>query len=322
MDYTTIGTAKGPGEGPHEFLFITPDEEGLCKVGEFVFYVLGGFHGQRQVLGRIVRRAPVRLFPDSFMASPDVSPAEIAAAVGYLDEEDELFEMTVSVMGHFDPGLNSFINPRVLPRSGSPVYLAPNEMLASVLSRRRLGDRGSAHVGWLLSRQQDDVPVVLDVNEFASTHMSIIAGTGSGKSYLAGVTIEELMKPHNKACVLVVDPHGEYETLLDMCNDSTFRDLGYRPRVMIRKPDQVKVRVSSLTLDDIRYLLPSLGERMEWILTEAYQRVRRIEGSAYDGAWTVEDLEDQVQAIGDEHEDYSSSVTLANWASAEEIYNL
>lgn len=313
MDYTTIGTAKGPGEGPHEFLFITPDEDGLCKVGEFVFYMLAGLNGQRQILGRIVRRAPVRLFPDSFMASPDVSPAEIAAAVGYLDEEDELFEMTVSVMGHFDPGLNSFINPRVLPRSGSPVYLAPSEMLASVLSRRRLGDRGSAHVGWLLSREQDDVPVVLDVNEFASTHMSIIAGTGSGKSYLAGVTIEELMKPHNKACVLVVDPHGEYETLLDMCNHSAFSDHGYRPRVTIRRPDQVKVRVSSLTLDDIRYLLPSLGERMEWILTEAYQRVRRTEGSAYDGGWTIEDLENQVEAIGDEHEDYSSSVLGLRW---------
>src|SRR5438270_10212236 len=102
MDYVKIGTAKGPGEHPHEFLFITPDEASHCKIGEFVFYTLDVTDGQRIVLGRIARRAPVRLFPDSFMASPQVAPAEIAAAVGYVDEEDELFEVTVAVMGHCD----------------------------------------------------------------------------------------------------------------------------------------------------------------------------------------------------------------------------
>src|SRR5947209_17013524 len=291
MEYVKIGTAKGPGEHPHEFLLITPDEDGHCKIGEFVFYTMPSPDGQRNVLGRITRRAPVRLFTDSCMASPEVSPADVAAAVGYLDDEDELFEVTVAVMGHFDHHLKAFVNPRILPRSGSPIYLAPSEMLSEVLSKRKSLDRGSAHVGWLLSRGQDDVPVVLDVNEFASTHLSIIAGTGSGKSYLAGVTIEELMKPYNKACVLVADPHGEYETLLDMANASAFTENGYRPKVSIRKPGQVKVRVSNLTLDDLRYLLPSLGERMEWILTEAYNRVQRMaNGSAYDRMWTVNDL--------------------------------
>src|SRR5438105_3522984 len=115
MEFLKIGTAKGPGDRPHEFLFITPDRDRLCKIGEFVFYVAADGDGQRNVLGRITRRAPVRLFPDSFMASPDVPPAEIAAAVGYVDDEDELFEVTVTVMGHFDPGLSAFINPRVLP---------------------------------------------------------------------------------------------------------------------------------------------------------------------------------------------------------------
>src|SRR4051794_12933430 len=99
MQYDRVGTAKGPGDGPHEFLFITPDNDGRCKVGEFVFYILAGIEGQRTVLGRIVRRAPVRLFPDSFMASPDVPPADVAAALGYLSDEDELFEVSVAVMG-------------------------------------------------------------------------------------------------------------------------------------------------------------------------------------------------------------------------------
>jgi len=317
-DYVKIGQAKGPGDHPHEFLFISPDDDGHCKIGEFVFYVLHGVEGQRPVLGRITRRAPVRLFPDSFMASPEVSPAEIAAAVGYVDDEDELFEVSVAVMGHFDPLLGAFVNPRVLPRSGSPVYLVPSDMLTKVLSKRKRGDRGSAHVGWLLSRGAENVPITLDVNEFTSTHLSIIAGTGSGKSYLAGVTIEELMKPQNKACVLIADPHGEYSTLEEMQNDPKFCADGYRPKVRIMKPHQVKVRLSNLTLDDIRYLLPTLGERMEWILTEAYSRVQKVDGSAYDRQWTIEDLINMVQDIGrtalaEKGVDYSSSVEGLIW---------
>ncbi|GAC1405409.1 MAG: DUF87 domain-containing protein [Chloroflexota bacterium] len=317
MRQLKIGTAKGPGSHPHEFLFISPDEEGWCKIGEFVYYVLPVPDGQRTVLGRIVRRSPVRLFPDSFMASPDVAPAEIAAAIGYVDTEDELFEVAVSVMGHFDPGLNAFVNPRVLPRSGGSIYLAPSDMLSEVLSKRKVGQRGSAHVGSLLSRDPGDVPVVLDVNEFTSTHLSIIAGTGSGKSYLAGVTVEELMKPYNKGCVLIADPHGEYDTLADLPNDQRFCDAGYRPKVKIFKPNQVKVRISNLTLDDLRHLLPNLGERMEWLLTEAYSRTQQAGRSAFDGQWTIDDLMNTVNDLGQEYmnkgADYSSSIHGLIW---------
>jgi DNA helicase HerA-like ATPase len=329
VEYVKIGTAKGPGDHPHAFLFITPDDDGHCKIGEFVFYAMPGPDGQRNVLGRITRRAPVRLFPDSFMASPEVSPAEVAAAVGYLDDEDELFEVSVAVMGHFDPRLNAFVNPRVLPRSGSPIYLAPSEMLSEVLSKRKLGQRGAAYVGWLLSRAQGDVPVVLDVNEFTSTHLSIIAGTGSGKSYLAGVTIEELMKPENKGCVLIADPHGEYDTLVEMANRPEFAENGYRPRVRVFKPQQVKVRMSNLTLDDLRYLLPTLGERMEWILTEAYGRVSRMgaggNGGAFDGQWTLNDLLNVIGDIGqeqmDQGMDYSSSIQGLRWRIERQFKN-
>jgi DNA helicase HerA-like ATPase len=323
MNAVKIGTAKGPGQHPHEFLFISPDRDGCCKIAEFVYYVLHDVEGQRPVLGRIVRRAPVRLFPDSFMASPDVPPSEIAASLGYLDQEDELFEITVAVMGHFDPALNAFVNPRVLPRSGSSIYLAPSEMLSNVLSKRKVDERGSAHVGSLLSRVSGEVPVALDVNELTGTHLSIIAGTGSGKSYLAGVTVEELMKPHNKACVLIADPHGEYETLVEMQNDARFVEGDYRPKVKVYKPHQVKVRVSNLSLDDLRYLLPSLGERMEWILTEAYGKVQGAEGSAYDRKWTIGDLKDAIQDINEEHlrnnVDYSTSTHALLWRLKRQI---
>ncbi|HZU12235.1 MAG TPA: ATP-binding protein [Chloroflexota bacterium] len=321
VDAIKIGTAKGPGDHPHEFLVITPDTDGHCKIGEFVYYHVDTDDGSRTVLGRITKRAQVRLFPDTFLASPDVPPGEIAAAIGYDDADTDLFEVSVVVMGYFDPHLSAFVNPRTLPRSGDSVFLAPGEMLSQVLSKRRREDVGSAYVGWLLSRHKEEVPVVLDVNEFTSTHLSIIAGTGSGKSYLAGVTIEELMRPHNKGCVLIADPHGEYDTLDQMANRPEFHDGDYRPKVKILKPHQVKVRMCNLTLDDLRYLLPTLGERMEWILTEAHSRVQRRvragDGSATDGQWTLNDLINEIRKIGqermDEGSDYSSSVDGLLW---------
>lgn len=68
------------------------------------------------------------------------------------------------------------------------------------------------------------MPVALDVKGFTSTHLAIIASTGSGKSYLAGVLLEELMMPHNRAAVLIVDPHGEYGTLQELQNHPAFRE--------------------------------------------------------------------------------------------------
>jgi len=70
-----------------------------------------------------------------------------------------------------------------------------------VLSKKRVGEVGSAHIGSLLSRSPDAVPVNLDVRDFTSTHLAIIASTGAGKSYLASVVIEEL----SEAASLVAD---------------------------------------------------------------------------------------------------------------------
>src|SRR3990172_6431555 len=114
-------------------------------------------------------------------------------------------------MGYFDDAMQTFVNPRVPPRSGWPIYLVPSHTLARVLNRCAEGMPGSAHVGWLLSRPKGEVPVVLSAKEFVSTHLAIIASTGSGKSYLASVIVEELLKPANKACLLIVDPHCEYD---------------------------------------------------------------------------------------------------------------
>src|SRR6266480_4274916 len=190
-----VGITKGPGESTHEYTFVSRDDAQELKNGEYVYYELsepdesgltrldGASAFTRRVLGRIIKRVPLKLYPDTFLAEPEISPAQVAAMVGYDARANELFEL----------------------------------------------------------------------------HVAIMASTGAGKSYLASVIIEELMQPYNKACVLILDPHGEYNTLSEIANATQFAEQGdgrgsaYRAQIKVYKPEQVKVRISSLKIGDMRH---------------------------------------------------------------------
>ena len=327
-----IGIAKGPGDTPNEYTFVTPDSKRQVKTSEFVYYEAEVDGVQRQILGRVVRRIPLRLYPDSFLAHPEVDPAQMAALVGYRSGDEysqdgnqcadaasaELFEIHVSIMGYHDAQLSAFVNPRIPPRIGWKVYLAPDDALAQVLNRVAFSwkegeaRQGGAYVGSLLSRpafnplrpgaevpaaaevkeQGNGVPVVLDVRSITATHMAIIAGTGAGKSYLASVLIEEMMKPINRASILVIDPHGEYDTLEEIRNAAAFRaGENYKAEVKVVPQQRVKIRVSDLTFNDMRFLLGAqfgLTGPMEYVLRQALDRVE--DDRKDKTAWTANDL--------------------------------
>lgn len=293
-----VGLAKGPGEKPHQFTFVTPDREDSLPVGEYVYYSLPNDGGGLQVVCRIDERVEARNYPDSFLSHPEVSPLEVAALLGHADEDSELFVLTAGVLGYFDRGVSEFVNPRRLPRVGHPIYRASAALLQQVLNRRSVGEPGGAHIGSLLSRPPDEVPIVMDAARFTSTHLAIIAGTGSGKSYLAAVLVEELLRPSNRACVLIVDPHGEYDSLAEMSNLEEFYapaggGLGeYRPAVKVLSPEQVKVAYRSLELDDLRYLLGrDLSGKQSYALGVAYRNAER----ATEGHWTLADLKKAIR---------------------------
>ena len=133
------------------------------------------------------------------------------------------------------------------------------------------------------------MPIALDVKEVASTHMAILAGTGSGKSYTAGVLVEEFMSPKNRAAVLIFDPHGEYGTLADMRGHPEFEgDDGYAPKVKVLTPDDVRIRISSLDYYDILTLLPTMSDRQQAILNKAFALLKKHGKGDY--RWAVQDL--------------------------------
>ncbi len=290
-----VGTVKGPGDAPHEYLFITADNR-RARIGEFVYYAARDGDEERRILGTVTARKLVRNLPDAFLADPETPPAVVSSLIGLESEGCELYEITVETTGYFSHKLGDFVNPRIPPEAGAPVLLASSATLAEVLSPRKVGEQGAAHLGSLLTRSAGEVPVVLSVKDVVSTHLAILASTGAGKSYTAGVLVEELMMPHNRAAVLIVDPHGEYDTLRSIEGDARFAQGNYRPEVKIYTHDRVKVRFSSLTEADIKYLLPEgTSDKMLHFLAQAFRQLTGRPDSDR-GLWGYHDLRDEVKA--------------------------
>jgi len=285
---SVVGTVKGPGETGNQYVFITADTQHV-KIGEFVYYKVPELEGKPlSILGKISACRLVDHLPDRIFADTEIEPQAIAALVGFKHASPEIYEVAVDVIGYFHPALG-FLNPRRPPEPGTKVCMADDRMLRQVVNKKQPGEVGAAHIGSLLLRETGAVPVALDVKELVSTHMAILAGTGSGKSYTAGVLVEELLLPHNRAAVLIFDPHGEYGTLAEIRGHSAFQaDDGYAPKVKVLTPEDVQIRISSLDYHDILTLLPEMSDRQQSILNKAFTIVKkRTRGEA---RWDVNDL--------------------------------
>ena len=97
--------------------------------------------------------------------------------------------------------------PTIPFRPGAHVFRAEDPLIAEVLGLKHRPNSG-AYVGLL---RNHSIHVELDINALVQRHVSVLAKTGGGKSYLLGVLIEELLR-HHVTCV-IIDPHGEYGSL-------------------------------------------------------------------------------------------------------------
>ncbi|MGI0053567.1 MAG: ATP-binding protein [Thermoplasmata archaeon] len=134
-----------------------------------------------------------------------------------LDRADQMKEGTETLIHESLLGLARIIGyrdgqglvkvPTIPFRPGAEVYLAQEPLIAEVLGLKRHSATG-AYVGLL---RNHELRIELDINQLVQRHVSVLAKTGGGKSYLLGVLIEELLR-HKVTCV-IIDPHGEYGSL-------------------------------------------------------------------------------------------------------------
>lgn len=112
----------------------------------------------------------------------------------------------IEIIGLREGKGKNFSRPRKPFPIGSKIYKASQEFLDEQL--KPWGE--SLEIGKF--RDNTKVPIFLDLNELISKHFSVLAMTGSGKSYTVSVILEELAKKYDIP-ILIFDPHGEYSSL-------------------------------------------------------------------------------------------------------------
>ncbi len=128
--------------------------------------------------------------------------------------------------------------------------------------------------------------------------------------------MEELLRPYNRAAVLIFDPHGEYNTLEEMRGHGAFAsDDGYAPQVKVLTPDQIRIRISSLDFYDLLTLLPEMSDRQQSILSKAFAMVKQHRQG---NRWDANDLiaavyEVDTQVDEDGNEKTGSSAPALAW---------
>lgn len=121
-------------------------------------------------------------------------------------EITEKMSAAINVIGYRDDrGLLQV--PRTPFKAGEPVFAAQEALIRTVLGLNE-DRRHGANIGLLRGHE---IPVYLDINTLVQKHVSVLAKTGGGKSYITGALVEELMR--HDVTVVVVDPHGEYGSM-------------------------------------------------------------------------------------------------------------
>ncbi len=138
------------------------------------------------------------------------------------DKSGDKIIADVTVIGTRDNA--GLLRAPLIPFSpGDPVYKADSDLIRSVL-----GLSGKDMYLGLLDGT--NITVQLSVNSHVQKHCSILAKTGSGKSYTAGVLLEEMLD--RNIPLLIIDPHSEYASLKEAASfdSGDFKKYGVSPK--------------------------------------------------------------------------------------------
>ncbi len=153
----------------------------------------------------------------------EVTRSNVAYSLSTIDEKNpEAKERVLGlarVIGVASGGrLGMPTNP---PRPGDPVYRADGQLIEMALGL----SKGNLYIGLL---EGHDLKVKLEADSFVQKHCSILAKTGSGKSYTAAVVLEELLD--KGVALLIIDPHGEYASMKQKNTKGEFAKFDVTPK--------------------------------------------------------------------------------------------
>ncbi len=268
--------------GSFKFEFAVPDGV-VVRRGEYVkvWHAIEGW-----TLGHV---DDVVRMSDDFRLREAASAAD-AGRVGDIREKTAA---SASVVG-FRGGDGLLRTPNTPFSPGDKVFRADDEIIKYTLGL--LG--GDIYVGLL---EGHGLRVCLDGDDLVQKHVSILARTGSGKSYTAAVILEELLE--NGIPMLIIDPHGEYLTLRESndVDDKVFKRYGvtgkgYGKQVTVYTPAEREINPDAdrlfrlnevnLTTSDLSQLFADDRSKSQTaILHEAISKLR-----ADKDKYTVDDI--------------------------------
>ncbi|MCA1814359.1 MAG: ATP-binding protein, partial [Halobacteriales archaeon] len=185
------------------------------------------------------------------------------AQVSALKREKDGLLAEGAVIGRREKGM--LTSPKTPFRPGDPVDRADERLTAETLGLGDGRDEDGAYLGLLRGL---NIRVSLDIDILVQKHVSVMAKTGAGKSYVVGVLIEELLK--RQVPVIIVDPHGEYTSLSQPNNAASetqsMRRFGIKPRayadrIMEYSPDaKINADAQALRIEGTNLGTRELGE--------------------------------------------------------------
>jgi len=131
---------------------------------------------------------------------------------------------------------------------GTEVLEAEDSFIKKVIELQGEG----AYIGKLEGKS---IPINIDLQKVLTKHLSVLAKSGSGKSYFVGVLLEEIMEKN--VPLLIIDPHGEYSSMR-LPNDSGKDNLvewnlsakGFGPQIQEYGDPKVKEDIIPLKLNE------------------------------------------------------------------------
>ncbi|MDY7079661.1 MAG: HAD hydrolase family protein [Chloroflexota bacterium] len=136
------------------------------------------------------------------------SPHNVVAC-GDAENDRSLFEMAelAVAVSNALPDIQALADVVLPQASGAGVQTLVTDLLSGrVPSHQSRPDRRL-----FLGRRMDGTPVHLDPLVLVNSNLGIFGGSGSGKSWLAGLLAEELLKHGYQVCI--IDPEGDYRAL-------------------------------------------------------------------------------------------------------------
>ncbi|MEM3851576.1 MAG: ATP-binding protein [Methanomassiliicoccales archaeon] len=201
---------------------------GKATVYEFSFLITGAVEKNAFVSVHHERYGEVLARVDKLVNNSTFNAEEaLAYAEGISSAVREVEVAHAQVIGCLKEGRREL--PGMPVPAGSIVTMADKELISVILG---LNNHNGALIGRL---HGTDIDVFLDIDTMVQKHISILAKTGSGKSYLAGVIVEEMIK--HGVTVLIIDPHGEYHTLKEPADTNSSTVFAERVRLLATAPE-------------------------------------------------------------------------------------